>query len=93
MAWFLPYKYTKSQIQDETFPKIIHVLNIKGTSKKNYKKAMLTSAKLMAFNELENGEKYAIVQSSFEYNFFCVNIQIAAGKHYTKTIYTSKCLS
>ena len=68
MAWSIPHKYTKSQIQNETFPKILHVSDMKGTTTKNDKKALLTPAKLAAFIELKIGEKYAIVQSCFEYS-------------------------
>ena len=60
---------------------------MKGTTIKNDKKALLTPAKMMAFIELKNGEKYTIVHSCFEYRKkFCANIQMAAGQHYTKAI-------
>ena len=49
VAWFISHKYTKPQIQDETFPEIIDVLNMKETTTLSDKKAMLTPTKLMAF--------------------------------------------
>ena len=61
VAWSIPHWYTKSQIQEETFPKIILVSNIDGQFSRKNKKAMLTPAKLLAFIELKNGDKFAIV--------------------------------
>ena len=67
VAWSVPHWYTNSQIQEETFPKILLVSNTDGQSSGKKNKAMLTPAKLLAFIELENGDRFAIVQSCFEY--------------------------
>ena len=53
-------------MQDESFPEIIYVPTLIEGTNKNQKKAMLIPAKMMAFIELHNGEKFAIVHSCFK---------------------------